>query len=99
MMVSESGPRITVRDAKEADIFALTAIKGERSETVHQDRLRDAENASIRYLVLLEDQEIIGFAYLVFRRPSYWSDAGDTEHLPYVIDLQVKESQIDSRPI
>src|SRR5919108_499072 len=59
----------------------------------YRDRLRDAQDASLRYSVVLADQEIIGFACLVFHRPSYWSDAGDTQHLPQIIDLQVKESQ------
>jgi ribosomal protein S18 acetylase RimI-like enzyme len=95
MMVSEKHPQITVRDADGTDITALTAIKGEGSdgEGVHQNRLRDAREGSLRYLVLLADQEIIGFACLVFRRPVYWSDASDTQHLPHIIDLQVKESQ------
>src|SRR5262245_61885052 len=93
MMGSAKGPQITVRDAEEADVTALTAIKGEGSEAVHGDRLRDARAPSLRYLVLRADQEIIGFACLVFRRPAYWSDANDTQHLPHIIDLQVKESQ------
>ena len=37
-------------------------------------------------------QEIIGFACLVMRRPAYWSDASDTQHLPQIVDLQVNES-------
>src|SRR5687768_17286406 len=93
MMVSEKGPQITVRDAEEADVMALTAIKGEGSEALHRDRLRDAQDLGFRYLVLLADQEIIGFACLVFHRPAYWSDAGDTQHLPHIVDLQIKESQ------
>ena len=94
-MVSEKRLQITVRDAEEADVTALTAIKGEGSddEAVHRDRLRDAREGSLRYMVLLADQEIIGFACLVFCRPAYWSDASDTQHLPHIIDLQVKESQ------
>ena len=93
MMVSEKGPRITVRDAEAADILALTAIKGEGSEALHRDGLRDAHDSNIRYLVLLADQEIIGFACLVFHRPSNWSDAEDTQQIPQIVDLQVKESQ------
>lgn len=92
-MVSAKRHQITVRDAEETDVTALTAIKGEGSEAIHRDRLRDAHEASLRYLVLRADQEIIGFACLVFRRPSYWSDAHDTQHLPHIIDLQVKKSQ------
>jgi len=92
-MVSESVSRMTVRDAEEADVPALTAIKGEGSEVLHRDRLRDAQGTGVRYFVLLADQEIIGFACLVIRRPAYWSDANDMHHLPQIVDLQVKESQ------
>ena len=76
----------------EADIPALTSIKGVGSEAIHRDRLRDAQEAGFQYLVLLADQEIIAFACLVSRRPSYWSDADDMQHLPQIVDLQVKES-------
>ena len=78
--------------ALEADIPALTDIKGIGSEAIHRDRLRDAQDAGFQYLVLLADQEVIGFACLVHRRPSYWSDADDMQNLPQIVDLQVKES-------
>lgn len=83
---------ITIRDARAADLPALMDIKGEGSEALHRDRLRDAQNPTCRYLVLLENGEIIGFACLVIQRPAYWSDGGETEHLPCIIDLQIKES-------
>jgi GNAT superfamily N-acetyltransferase len=92
MMISDIDSRVTIRHAEAADIPALTAIKGEGSEALHCDRLRDAQSAGFRYLVLLAEQEVIGFVCLVMRRPSYWSDADDTEHLPQIVDLQVKES-------
>src|SRR5688500_9778699 len=92
MMVSKNASRITVRDAEEADVPALTAIKGDGSEVLHRDRLRDAQGTGFRYLILLVDQEISGFACLVIRRPGYWSDASDTHHLPQIVDLQVNES-------
>jgi len=81
-----------VRDAEEADVPALTAIKGDGSEMLHRDRLRDAQGTGFRYLVLLADQEIIGVGCLVIRRAAYWSDASDTHHLPQIVDLQVNES-------
>lgn len=93
IIVSEGVSRLTVRDAEEADVPALTAIKGDGTEVLHRDRLHDAQGTGFRYFVLLVDQEIIGFACLVFRRPAYWSDANDTHHLPQIVDLQVKESQ------
>ena len=35
----------------------------------------------------------MGFASLMFHRPSYWSDTDDTERLPQSIDVQAQESQ------
>lgn len=70
-MVPENASRIAVRNAEAADVPALTAIKGDGTEVLHRDRLRDAQGIGFRYLVLLVDQEIIGFACLVIRRPVY----------------------------
>jgi ribosomal protein S18 acetylase RimI-like enzyme len=84
--------QITVRDAVEDDVSALTAIKGEGTETLHRDRMRYAQNPSFRYLVLVVQHELIGYACLVFRRPAAWSDADDTTHLPHLDDLKVKET-------
>jgi len=83
---------ITVRNAHEADLTALIDIKGEGSEAIHRDRLRDAQNPTFHYLVLLEDGEIIGFACLVIQRPAYWSDGDDTERLPGICEL-IKKNQ------
>jgi ribosomal protein S18 acetylase RimI-like enzyme len=90
---SGAAPLITARDAEEADLPALVAIKGEGSEAQHRDRFREAQCGSFRYLVLLRGQEVIGFALLVSRRPASWSDANDTQHLPQMVDLQVAEAQ------
>ena len=45
-MRSASDTSIIVRDAEEADVPALTTIKGDDSGTVHRDRLRDASEAA-----------------------------------------------------
>ncbi len=92
-MVSEQFSPMPVRDAEEADLPALTAIKGPGTEALHRDRLRDAQDPGFRYLVLSLDHELIGFACLVMRRPASWSDAGDTQHLPQIVDLRIKEAQ------
>src|SRR6185436_18016632 len=92
IMDAENVSRIRVRDAAEADVPVLTAIKAGGSEALHRDRLRDAQGSGFRYLVVLTDQGIIGFACLVIRRPASWSDADDTHHLPQIVDLQVNES-------
>ena len=82
---------ITVREAEEGDVGALTTIKGIGSEAVHRDRLRDAERGGFRSLVLVAEEVVIGFACLVQRRPASWSDADDEDHLPQIVDLQVAE--------
>jgi GNAT superfamily N-acetyltransferase len=74
-----------VRDATEGDLDALMRIKP--TLDVHRDRLRDAHGPGFRYLVLVLEQRVIGFACLVFVRPAYWSDGKSTGHLPTVIDL------------
>lgn len=85
--------QLRVRDAIETDISSLVAIKGTGTEVIHQDRLRDAQDASFQYLVLLAEERVVGFACLVYRRPAYWSDATDEDHLPQIVDLQIEESQ------
>jgi GNAT superfamily N-acetyltransferase len=92
-MISASFPSITVRDGEEADLPALVAIKGEGTELLHRDRLREVQSGGFRYLVLLRGQAVIGFALLISRRPASWLDANDTQHLPQIVDLQVAESQ------
>lgn len=92
MMPPETSLPFEVRDASETDLPTLVSIKGPGSEAVHRDRLRDARGSDFRYLVLLADQELIGYACLVYRRPAHWSDAADRDHLPQIVDLQVKES-------
>ena len=81
-----------IRDALETDLPVLVSIKGPGSEAIHQDRLRDAQIGSFRYLVLTDDEKVIGFACLVYRRPSYWSDAKDETCLPQIVDLLIEEA-------
>jgi GNAT superfamily N-acetyltransferase len=92
-MHADSRSQLTVRDAVPADIPALTTIKGAGSDVLHRDRLDDAKRSDIRYLVLVVEHAVIGFACLVLHRPASWSDANDTQHLPQMIDLQVQEAQ------
>lgn len=81
-----------VRDARPEDIPALTTIKGVDTEACHRDRIRDAQSPGFRYLVLQKGKDVIGFACLVFQRPSSWSDADDPEHLPQMVDLEIEET-------
>ena len=89
--MTDNVSQVSVRDAGEADVPALTAIKGEWSEAIHRDRLRDVREGGFRYFVLTAGEEVVGYSCLVFQRPGYWLDANDTEHLPQIVDLQVDE--------
>ena len=91
--MTDNVSQVSVRDAGEADVPALTAIKGEWSEAIHRDRLRDVREGGFRYFVLTAGEEVVGYSCLVFQRPAYWLDANDTEHLPQIVDLQVDESR------
>ena len=92
-MMLDQDFQMTVRAAVATDLPALIAIKGADSEALHRDRLGDAQAPSFRYLVLVVEGAVIGFACLVMRRPAYWSDGQDTTHLPQIVDLQVAEAQ------
>jgi ribosomal protein S18 acetylase RimI-like enzyme len=81
---------IIVRDAEEADLPALTAIRP--PEAIHRGRLRDAQHPDFRFLVFIVNEETIGFSCLVFRCPLSWSTADDKEHLPQIVDLHIAEA-------
>jgi len=83
--------QMSVRDAVEADLSALVMVRP--SEVVHRGRLHDAQQADFRYFVLELGQDIIGFACLVFRRPSTWSDPDDKQYLPQIVDFYIAEEQ------
>ena len=80
----------SVRQATEADLLALTGLKTPLA--LHKDRLRDAENGRLLYMVVEQSGTMIGFGLLVFERPANWSDADDRSRLPDVIDLFVREN-------
>ncbi len=87
-MAADNVSRTLVRDAVDTDVPALVAIKG--TDALHRDRLREAQAANLRYLVLVVEQSVIGFAMLVFQRPASWSDADDMQHLPQIVDLHMQ---------
>lgn len=97
--MTDNVSQVSVRDAGEADVPALTAIKGEWSEAIHRDRLRDVCEGGFRYFVLTAGEEVVGYSCLVFQRPAYWLDANDTEHLPQIVDLQVDEFRAAGRAL
>jgi ribosomal protein S18 acetylase RimI-like enzyme len=89
--LSENAFPMVVRDAEEADLLALAAIR--QTEAHHRGRLRDARSPDFRYFVLLDSRHLIGFACLVFRRPPSWANTHDTHHLPQIVDLYIAEAQ------
>ncbi|MFH1086283.1 MAG: GNAT family N-acetyltransferase [Chloroflexota bacterium] len=78
---------LCVRAATAEDLPALARLKAPKA--LHRDRLRDAQSPTFRYLVLERAGDVIGFACLVYARPSYWSDAHDVTHLPQIVDVRV----------
>lgn len=90
-MVSADFSHLTVRDADEADLPALAGKY--LPESLLRDYLRLAWDSALHCLVLLRNQEIIGFILLVFRRPEFWPNAGDTRLLPAIVGLEILESQ------
>ncbi len=90
-MVSGHLPSIIARDAGAADLSALTTVR--QPEGLHLSRLRDAQRSDFRYFILLDDEAIVGFVCLVFRRPDTWLNANDTNHLPEINDLYIAEER------
>ncbi len=91
-MAIDALSRIIVRDAVEADIPALVAVKGAGTEALHYDRLHEAQGTGFRYLVLIVDHVLIGMVCFFTQHPASWSDADDSHRLPFIVDLQVKAS-------
>jgi GNAT superfamily N-acetyltransferase len=90
-MVPADFSQLTVRDADEADSPALAGKY--LPESLLRDYLSLARDSCLRCLVLLRNQQIIGFTLLVFRRPEFWPNAGDTRLLPAIVGLEILESQ------
>ncbi len=89
----DAAREITVRDAAETDRPALEAIKGPGSAARHRDRLREARGADFRYLVVLAEREVIGFACLVSRPPPSWPDVEEDGYLPKIVDLEIEAAR------
>jgi GNAT superfamily N-acetyltransferase len=90
-MVPADFSQLTVRDADEADSPALAGKY--LPESLLRDYLSLARDSCLPCLVLLRNQQIIGFTLLVFRRPEFWPNAGDTRLLPAIVGLEILESQ------
>jgi GNAT superfamily N-acetyltransferase len=76
-----------VRPAAAADLADLTDIKPPLA--LHRDRLRDADDNGLLYLVVEQHGAIAGFGLLVFAWPATWPEAGELHRLPAMIDLCV----------
>lgn len=83
---------LSVREANETDLPGLLAVRYAATPGIHLDRMQQAENGDLSYLVIERASEIVGFCVLVFRRPPGWSDAADPTRLPQMIDLFVAEA-------
>ncbi len=81
----QDGGLLIVREARIADLAALTEMR--YGETLHRDRIRDADGETLRYLLAEVDRKLAGFACLVTDQPKNWPAI---EHLPQVIDLFIR---------
>ncbi len=82
-----SCPQYIIRAATSVDLPALTQIKA--PEALHRDRLRDASDEGMLYLLIEHPHAVVGFGLLVFKRPPTWPDADDRSRLPAIVDLLV----------
>jgi GNAT superfamily N-acetyltransferase len=82
-------PLVEIREACPEDLERLCAARYTKTPAIHLDRLRDAAAGYVRLLIAEEPERIVGFALLVFRRPSHWSDGHVSDRLPQVVDLYV----------
>lgn len=77
---------LTVRDARPGDLDTLTGIRYPRA--IHLDRLKDAGQEQIRYLVAEYRNQVVGFGVLVFAQPPTWPNVGK---LPQMLDLFIEK--------
>ena len=85
MRNQKSNVSLKLRDVASGDLASLSAIKPTRA--LHGDRIRDADNAYIRYMVAEQENTIIGFGLIVFKSPETWTKM---RVLPAIVDLYVK---------
>lgn len=89
----EMESQLIVREAKLTDIEELNQVNYDKTPAVHHDRIRDADEHQMRYLVVEKNGLIAGFAVLVFQRPPSWPDADSQKNLPQIVDLYVRPEQ------
>jgi len=84
MRNQNSNVSFKLRDAVNDDLAKLAAIKP--TLALHRDRIRDSNNAYIRYMVAEQENTIIGFGLIVFKSPETWTKM---RVLPAIVDLYV----------
>lgn len=77
---------LIIRDARSEDLDTLETLR--YSKTMHCDRLRDADEKHLRYLVAEYRGRVVGFGLLVFMQPTTWPKVAK---LPQMIDLFIKK--------
>ena len=73
-------------------VLGLLAIRYAEHPAIHRDRLRDAADPELHYLVAEREETIVGFGLLVCERPPTWPVDAITHPLPQIIDLYVPEA-------
>jgi GNAT superfamily N-acetyltransferase len=74
-----------LRDVVSGDLATLSVIKP--TEALHRDRIRDANNDYIRYMVAEQENIIVGFGLIVFKSLETWTKM---RFVPAIVDLYVK---------
>lgn len=82
-------PALLVRDATSGDVASLTRVGSPRA--IHADRVRQADEFDLHYLVVLADDTLIGFGLIVFGWPETWPPHDHPDRLPVMIDLVVDD--------
>jgi GNAT superfamily N-acetyltransferase len=76
--------RIEIRNAQIGDIGLLAQLRGD--PVFHMDRIVQAEEMTWRYLVVLKNQEPVGWGCLILDQPRKWPVC---KPLPKMIDIWI----------
>lgn len=77
-----------IRAATVEDLPELAGIRSPAA--IHRDRLRDADDQILLYLVVTSRDVVVGFGSLVFAWPQTWPSPEHQLLLPLMVDLEIR---------
>jgi GNAT superfamily N-acetyltransferase len=80
---------VSVRTAHIADLAALCRLRYADQRAIHRDRIRATDNQTYSYLVVEQEDALVGFGVLLLGRPPQWTDPLNS--FPIAVDLFVAE--------